>query len=277
MIVYKTSTSGNDFLIVDRSGFNGSDKDRGPFAIEICSRKVKTRADGVIFFSGKNDTFDFSIFNKDGSEAEISGNGMAGLSSVLFATGRADKKITLRTTAGNRTITLIDSIDERYTLRVDMGFPEFNEKKFFPFLIPGKKEYEYKGIRFYPVSTGNPHAVVILDTHIRDLSRLEKIGSEIESGEIFPERTNVEFVFPVKDPGTKNVPLIEAFFYERGAGVTPFSSTGSTAVFSVLHSLGIIGDSMMIKTSEGPVPIFIKDRIFIESHTKIVYKGVYTR
>ncbi|MEN8223552.1 MAG: hypothetical protein ABFR36_09890, partial [Acidobacteriota bacterium] len=183
--------------------------------------------------------------------------------------------VILRTAAGTRAIRVIESENNIFQLQVDMGLPEFNERKFFPFLTPGKKEYEYNGTKFYPVSTGNPHAVVMLDKYAGDLTELEIIGKEIESGDIFPERTNVEFVFPIKKNNRYDKPLIEAFFYERGAGVTSFSSTGTTAVFSILNDLGIIGDSMNMQTPEGVVPVFLKDKIFIESSTKIVYKGEY--
>lgn len=275
MIFYKTSTSGNDFIIVDRVEFDKLGKNKSIFAEEICDKNKGTGADGVIFFSSGKKIFNFSIFNSDGSEAEISGNGMAGLAAMLFSTGESKEQIKLKTGAGIRTIRLIAKEGNGYRQEVDMGLPEFNEKKFFPFLTPGKKEYEYKGTRFFPVSTGNPHAVVFLQKHPAEIEELEITGRELESGDIFPERTNVEIIFPIDRNNFEDIPVIETFFYERGAGVTPFSSTGSTAVFSVLHDLGIAGDSIKINTTEDPVLISLKEKIFIESYTKIVYKGEY--
>jgi len=272
MIFYKTSTSGNDFIIVDRGEFERSTAEDSEFSKDICRRE---KSDGVIFYSVENEITDFSIINSDGSKAEVSGNGMAGLASVLFASGQYDKKVVLKTRAGIRTIHLIKSENTIFKLQVDMGLPEFNEKKFFPFLIRGEKKYEYKGTSFYPVSTGNPHAVVILNENTKDLSKLIKTGKKLESGTIFPERTNVEFVFPFEEKDNNEPLVIEAFFYERGAGVTSFSSTGTTAVFSVLNALGKIGESMKIQTREGTVPVFLKGKIFIESSTKIVYKREY--
>ena len=275
MIFHKTSTSGNDFIIVDLVEFNKLGKDRGVFAEEICDRNRGTGADGVIFFSPGEEAYNFSIFNSDGSEAEISGNGMAGLAATLFSTGEKTELIKLKTGAGIRTIRLLTKEGSSYRQEIDMGLPEFNEKKFFPFLTPGKKEYEHKGTHFFPVSTGNPHAVVFLEKEPAEIEELEITGRELESGDIFPERTNVEFIFPIDKADFEDIPVIEAFFYERGAGVTPFSSTGSTAVFSVLHDLGIAGDSIKIKTPEEPILISLKERIYIESYTKIVYKGEY--
>ena len=276
MIFHKTSTSGNDFIIVDRVGFNKLGKDEGEFTEEICDKIKGPGADGVIFFSHGDNIFNFSIFNSDGSEAEISGNGMAGLSATLFSMKKSRDMIKLQTRAGTRIIRLISKEGNSFRQKVDMGLPEFNENKFFPFLTPGRKEYEYNGINFFPVSTGNPHVVVILKKYPEDITKLEMSGRILESGNIFPHRTNVEFVFPMDKTSAEDIPVIETFFYERGAGVTPFSSTGSTAVFAVLHDLGMVGDSLKIKTFEKPVLISLKKRIFIESYTKIVYKGEYT-
>ncbi len=272
MIFYKTSTSGNDFIIVNRGEFEKIDIRESKFSEDICKSED---ADGVIFYSTGKKVSYFRIVNSDGSIAEISGNGMAGLASVLFASGIYKNEAILETPAGTRTISLISSKNNTFKLQVDMGLPDFNKKKFFPFLKPGKKGYEYNGITFYPVSTGNPHTVIILDENPADLTELKNIGKAMESGDIFPERTNVEFVFPFKKYGNNDPPVIEAFFYERGAGVTSFSSTGTTAVFSVLNKLGKIGNSMKMVTREGSVPIFLKDKIFIESSTEIVYKKEY--
>ena len=277
MIFHKTSTSGNDFIIVDRGEFTKLGMTEGDFSREICDKLKNPGADGVIFFSPEDEIFNFSIFNSDGSEAEISGNGMAGLSATLFSMRRSRNPITLRTRAGSRIIRLIDKVGNRFKMEVDMGLPEFNNNKFFPFLTSARKEYDYKGISFFPVSTGNPHAVVILKDYPDDITKLEMSGKLLESGDIFPHRTNVEFVFPIGKTHGKDTPEIEAFFYERGAGITPFSSTGSTAVFAVLHNLGMVGDSIKIRTIENPVLISLNERIFIESYTEIVYKGEYIK
>ncbi len=275
MIIYKTSTSGNDFIIVSRSDLEGSVENIPEFAKKICNAKTGEAADGIVIFSSDNDIIDFSIFNSDGSKAEISGNGMAGLSSVLFSLNNSLKDLYLRTKAGVRYIQYKGYDKDKFLLEVDMGLPDFNKEKFFPFLIPGKKDYEYRGTHFFPVSTGNPHAVVLLQNNDTNISKLKTTGMELESAPIFPEKTNVEFVFPIDSVNNNDTPVIKTFFYERGAGVTSFSSTGSTAVFAVLHDLGIIGNSIKIETSSEPVLIYLKDRIFIESRTKIVYKREY--
>ena len=274
MIIHKTSTSGNDFVIVSRKEFLQTGEKEPDFAIKVCAEE---EADGVIFYSPAEEGADFRIVNSDGSGAEISGNGMAGLASVLFATGICKDRAVLNTTAGTRIIELIEQNDPLFRLRVDMGLPDFKNRKFFPFLAGSQNEYDYRGIPFYPVSTGNPHAVVILEQFPEDTGELVKQGGELEAAEIFPMRTNVEFVLRPDSENREEVPLIRTFFYERGAGVTPFSSTGTTAVFSVLHRLGLIGDSMKMETGEGPVPVMLKDKILIESSTQIVYKKEYPK
>jgi len=274
MIFYKTSTYGNDFIIVDQSEFDKTGINRKDFSKRICDRNHGAGANGVVFFKTSNKGYNFSIYNSDGSKAEVSGNGMAGLSAVLFTTKETGDKLKLNTDIGRRNIILKKKEKQGCLQLVDMGIPNFNEKKFFPFLVNEKKEYLFEGISFIPVSTGNPHAVVFLHKR-EDRKILERLGKTIESGNIFPQKTNVEFIFPIEQNKSHDILVVEVLFYERGAGITPFSSTGSTAVFAVLHELGISEKSILIKTEEKSVPITQKNKIFIESYTKIVYKGEY--
>ncbi len=274
MIFYKTSTYGNDFIIVDQAGFSGIDSERGSFSKQICDRDNGIGSDGVVFYKTLDKGFGFIIYNSDGSRAEISGNGMAGLSAVLFKIRGTGDELELSTDIGFRNIILKEKDKQGYIQLVDMGIPDFNKKEFFPFLISGKREYLFKGISFVPVSTGNPHAVIFLHKR-EDRKVLEDLGKIVESGNIFPEKTNVEFVFPIGQRNSHNIPLVEVLFYERGAGITPFSSTGSAAVLAVLYKLGISGSSIFIKTEKESVAITYKKKIFIESYTKIVYKGEY--
>jgi len=272
MIIHKTSTSGNEFVIVHRREFLDTGENERDFSVRLCAGEG---SDGVIFYSPAEAGTDFRIVNSDGSGAEISGNGMAGLASVLFATGKCRDRAVLNTPAGTRLIERIGGTGPAFRLRVDMGLPDFFNPKFFPFLLENQIQYEYRGTQFYPVSTGNPHAVVILDQFPKEPGTLETRGRELESADIFPRRTNVEFVLRPESGISEECPVIHAFFFERGAGVTPFSSTGTTAVFSVLHRLGMIGNSIQIATAEGAVPVTLKKKIFIESSTKIVYKKKY--
>jgi diaminopimelate epimerase len=235
----------------------------------LCERRTGAGADGMIFYSLNNDSVDFRIFNRDGTEAELSGNGMAGLSSVLFYLEKFNDKITLNTRSGRKTHYLLRRDGNAFSLQIEIGEPDFSNRIFFPFLEDNRREYRYKGIRFYPVSVGNPHAVILLEKDLTDEEQ-KKIGEMFESGDIFPRKTNVELV------RFKDAENCVVYYYERGVGHTRSSSTGSAAVFSVLQNLKAVVEGLTVTTRDGTIKIYGKKKnVFVESYSKIVYKGIY--
>lgn len=272
MIFYKTVSAGNDFLHVDMEEFNARFNDgrmsRGHLAELLCSRWTGAGADGIIFYTVGTHAVDFAIFNRDGSEAELSGNGMAGLSALLFLLDKAQDRVTLNTRAGEKTHLLLARENNTFTLKIEIGEPDFRSRDFFPFLEENKASYSHGGVNFQPVSVGNPHIVILMEKELPD-DTLMQMGAELENAGIFPRNTNVEFVF-FKDKDNCRV-----FYYERGVGHTISSSTGSAAVFAVLQKSGKIHDRLTIDTAEGKVKIYGKKTIYIESCSKIVYKGIY--
>jgi diaminopimelate epimerase len=279
MIFYKTSSFGNDFIEIDRSeladsknrrplgglasamprrplgGLAPGGVDKGRLAREICDRQRGVGADGVVFYSirnpgpGEDDTrlrplspgqgVDFQIFNRDGGEAELSGNGMAGLSAVLLQRRLARSPLALHAAIGSRRVELLGRDGAVFRLAVEIGLPDFANRDFFPFLKQKPGSCMIDGLEFHPVSVGNPHAVVIC----RELppgDRLAALGKKIEGHAMFPKRVNVEFVEPASDGHCR------VYFYERGVGPTLASSTGSAAVFAVLRRLGKVRDRLDI-------------------------------
>ncbi len=274
MIFYKTVSTGNDFLHIDVKELNTQNIDgrvfRGHLAGHLCQCKTGAGADGVVYYAigvGEKGV-EFEIFNRDGGEAELSGNGMAGLSALLFYLNKFKDQVTLNTRAGQKTHQLIQREKNNFKLKIEIGEPDFYNTVFFPFLVKKKMEYTYKTIRFYPVSVGNPHAVVLLDRILPD-ETLNRMGEILESANIFPQKTNVELVF------YKNEENCRLFYYERGVGRTLSSSTGSAAVFAVLQKLKFIQNRLFIDTTEGKIKIYGKRTLYIENFTKIVYKGIY--
>jgi len=274
MIFYKTVSAGNDFLHIDVKELNTENIDSRVFrehlARHLCQRKTGVGADGVVYYAiGVSEKYlDFEIFNQDGSEAELSGNGMAGLSALLFYLNKFKDQVTLNTRVGQKTHQLIQRKKNNFKLKIEIGEPDFYNTVFFPFLTKKKIEYTYKTIRFYPVSLGNPHAVVLLDRKLPD-ERLNKMGELLESANIFPQKTNVELVV------FKNEENCQPFYFERGVGRTLSSSTGSAAVFAVLQKLKFIQSQLLVDTPEGKIKIYGKRSVYIENFTKIVYKGIY--
>jgi len=165
------------------------------------------------------------IFNADGSEAEMCGNGIRGLS-LLFDKNHGPKdEIRVETIAGIRECKILDRSESKYDVQVNMGRPTF-----IPSLIPVifedvmviNEEFEVLGKSFMVscVNIGNPHCVV----DVRDVDEIDvaKYGPAIEKNEAFPEGVNVEFV------ENKNG-VIRQRTWERGSGETKACGTGATA------------------------------------------------
>ncbi|MCU0289112.1 MAG: diaminopimelate epimerase [Acidobacteria bacterium] len=284
MNFYKTVSAGNDFLhisVEDLAEFlrlcpgrmpgvtDLSKASRGRLAELLCHRHTGAGADGVIYYSIGNKDLDFEIFNRDGTEAELSGNGMAGISALMFYQGRFKDRLTLNTRTGSKTHFMLERDGRLFRLKIEIGQPNFNNTTFFPFLERDKTIYTHENISFYPVSVGNPHAVVLLERELPD-NELEKMGKILECADIFPYRTNVELVY-YEDPENSRI-----FFYERGVGHTISSSTGSAAVFAVLKKLDLLAGNqpLRIKSPEGEINIYGDGSIYIENFSKIVYKGI---
>ena len=329
MIFYKTSSFGNDFIEIDleelasamprrpRGGLADLPGRRplGDLARQICDRQRGVGADGVVYYrasrqaarpgessrkrvssspgAARKQPMEFRIFNRDGSEAELSGNGMAGLAAVLFQRRLGVSPLTLHAAIGSRQVELLGRDGAVFQLAVEIGRPDFANREFFPFLKQATGPGMIAGMEFHPVSVGNPHAVVIC-REMPEVEQLAAMGKEIEGHAMFPKRVNVEFVRPV-GPGSCQV-----FFYERGVGPTLASSTGSAAVFAVLRRLGMAGDRLDIDLeaaaaaedpagkepgSQGPgyragagsekIQVSWHGGIFIRNFTRIICRGEY--
>jgi diaminopimelate epimerase len=271
MIFYKTDCSGNDFIHIDLGDTDLiQDWQKSNLARRICNRNSGAGADGVVFYRIHKEFVDFEIFNQDGSRAELSGNGMAGLATVLFHLKRFRNRITLNTQVGRRTVELIEESGNVLKLRIEIGVPDFEKKDFFPFLEPDQLQYRYGNVDFFPVSVGNPHAVVFLADTFSE-NELLSMGMNLAEAPIFPHGTNVELV----DPETEE--SIRVFFYERGVGRTQFSSTGSSAVFAVMRRLNKIRTTLSIRTPVENVILSGTEEIFLENFCEMVYNGIYEK
>ncbi|HEX7501881.1 MAG TPA: diaminopimelate epimerase, partial [Acidobacteriota bacterium] len=238
MIFYKTSSFGNDFIEIDAKEMTGAVA-KGDLALQICDRQRGVGADGVVFYKPLKKNVRFQIFNRDGGEAELSGNGMAGLSAVLFQRRLAVSPLTLHAAVGSRQVELLGREGAVFQLAVEIGLPDFANREFFPFLKETPGSCKIAGLEFHAVSVGNPHAVVIC-REMPPGEQLAALGKKIEGHPMFPKRVNVEFVRLGGDQSCR------VYFYERGVGPTQASLTGSAAVFAVLRRLGMAGDRLDI-------------------------------
>jgi diaminopimelate epimerase len=280
MIFYKTSSFGNDFIEIDCRDLPTAAVDKSALAREICDRQRGVGADGVVFYSIEKIQVHFQIYNRDGGEAELSGNGMAGLAAVLLQRRLVRSPLTLHAAIGARRIEQLGREGACFRLHVEIGTPDFANHAFFPFLRanPGRSQgcrplgetgpYHLDGLDFHPVAVGNPHAVVI-DRDKSAPGQLAALGEKVEGHAMFPKRVNVEFV-DFTDPENCRV-----FFYERGVGPTQASLTGSAAVFAVLRKLGLVQDRLAIACGAETIRVSWDNGIFVDNITCLICRGKY--
>ncbi|MBN1196720.1 MAG: diaminopimelate epimerase [Candidatus Aminicenantes bacterium] len=269
----KTVSCGNDFLQLDISTLPEKWRSRlNEFVRAACDRHNGMGADGLVvrrFISPG--TFGFQIHNRDGREAELSGNGMAGCAAVVFALEPGLDSVTLETAVGPRQITCNQRRLPLVDMTVEIGPADFTNQRQFPFLDARTDSHVINGIEFLPVSVGNPHAVCLVSGQISD-KEMAQMGQRLQGCDRFPEGINVEVVRPADTPGQWH-----ARFVERGVGVTRSSSTGCAAIFAALRKQRLTAAPIVVIPADGP-GIRVSgdlDGILVENTTQIVYKGEY--
>lgn len=238
MILFsKMQGIGNDFVVINciNQYFNYH---LGNFANFLCNRNFGVGADGVIYlFKSSIADCRMRIFNQDGTEAEMCGNGIRVLGKYLYEkdiTTKTDLKI--ETLAGVKEIFLNVENKTVVSVKVNMGVPYFEAQRI-PAYLPKEEggklyhvvpiEFEEETYCFHLVSIGNPHCVCFVE----DLKKinLEKIGPFIESYKYFPRKINVEFA-QVMDRNNLKVQV-----WERGVGRTNSCGTGACACRSLCN------------------------------------------
>lgn len=280
---------GNDFLVVD---FESSPKSGDEFlcrlSAALCARHRGIGADGVVFVNRGADypQLDFSIrlFNSDGSEAEMSGNGIrCAAAAYHWKNPKAAKEIVLGSLAGRRTLRLLERDGTRFTFSAEMGVPRFTGEAI-PFIAAGlpasapKTEgldvvavplnVEDRSFAITAMNVGNPQCVTWVDDF--DSFDWKHYGRLLESHPRFPQKTNVAFVRRVDDHA------VEIRIWERGAGHTESSGTGSIA--SALGAIvnGRAHSPVRVFTEGGELRVEWKGRgeaVFLTGDAVIVAEG----
>ena len=258
---------GNDFVIIDaRKNFQLDE----PKTIEkICDRHFGVGADGVIYIlnSDKADCR-MRIFNADGSEPEMCGNGIRCFAKYLANEKNFDS-LKVETGAGILTV----KVDENF-VTVDMGEPIFDAEKI-PVAGYGKNKVVAENIevagKIYKmtcVSMGNPHCVIFVD----DISKieLEKIGSLFENHEKFPRKTNTEFVQIIGEN------KLSMRVWERGSGITLACGTGACASAVAANLNGLAGKISEVQLDGGNLKIeWAEDNhIYMTGAAEKVFSGI---
>ena len=224
---------GNDFIIIDaiRQYVNHTEL----LAAQWCDRHFGIGADGLILAlpSARADA-EMRIFNSDGSEPEMCGNGIRCLAKFLYDSGLCQKlAMTVQTAAGPIPLQLDAQGGRKRLVTVNMGRPRFAPEE-----IPVASgsnaltlQAEGRPLRFFCVSMGNPHAVTF-DLY-PDPDALARLGPQLERHPVFPRRANVEFCRPDGRGG------LDVAVWERGAGPTLACGTGACAALAAAASQGL--------------------------------------
>lgn len=249
----KATACGNDFLIIDGMY---APADMPSFSRRLCDRHRGIGADGVEWlFPASDADVRARLFNADGSEAEISGNGTRCVAAYL-AHEQNKQTIVVRTAAGIKTSKLISHTESQFEFETAMGQPQLGEE----FSI----QLAFGEVRGTPVSMGNPHFVVFVDEFAP--------GWQAEAAEIarhhdFQHGTNVEFVIA---PGGQD---IRVRFFERGVGETESSGTGSCAS-AVAAIFGQRAQSPVRVDAPGGVQTVVwQDEVFLRGVAQLVCRG----
>jgi diaminopimelate epimerase len=261
----KLQATGNDFILVDILTDPG-EGDWGELARAMCDRHFGIGADGLILVQDSTIAdLKMRILNSDGSEAEVSGNGLR-----CFAKYAIEKSLigeisswaelsnlylAIETLAGIRKVKAYMSGDKVNRVEVGMGLPQFQ-----PEYIPVKVKVDIIPILDYPVvvdgkeltlallSMGNPHAVSFLPQPIADFP-LAEIGTKVEKHPIFPQRTNFE-IASILSRGK-----IEARVWERGVGETLACGSGACAIAVAAQLLDYIDPRVDIMLKGGTLTV----------------------
>lgn len=252
------------------------------FSKFLCDRHYGIGADGLILlYRSKVADIRMRIFNSDGTEAEMCGNGIRCVAKFAYENELVSKEsITIETNAGIKKVQYILENKKIMAIKVDMGTPILNAKRI-PLYIPygGNrmenkinkvlfkiKDKEYIGSC---LSVGNPHTVIEVD----DLKEfdVEKIGKVIENYKYFPSKTNVEFVQILNEEN------IKIRVWERGAGETLACGTGATAAAYACFESGKTRNSVKVDLEGGSLKIDIDDKtrnMYMTGDAVTVYEGV---
>jgi diaminopimelate epimerase len=249
----------NDFLLTTSADFPGGDLPA--IARAICHRHTGVGADGWMLIepaSGGDYDASIRLFNSDGSEAEISGNGTRCAAAFLIRDGLDKDEVRVRTGAGIKRLRLLERADLRFLFEMDMGRPEFTAERFELPLAGGARDVTL-------VSVGNPQCAMPVADFDFDWRAL---GAEIERHALFPNRTNVSFL-RARDEHT-----LEVRFWERGAGETMSSGTGSAGAFAAAVLRGLVRSPARVVTPAGPLELRWDGEVFLTGPAEIVADGV---
>lgn len=266
---------GNDYVYINC--FNETVEDPSALAIKVSDRHFGIGSDGLILICPSTVAdFRMRMFNADGSEGEMCGNGIRCVAKYVYDHGMTDaKKISIETGAGIKYLDLTVEDGKVSLVKVDMGEPILAPAEI-PVDFAGERmvnepvEVDGKEWNMTCVSMGNPHAVVFVpDTKSLEL---EKMGPHFEHHKIFPKRTNTEFV-QILSRNEVNMRV-----WERGSGETLACGTGTCASVMACILNGYTEHEVLVHLIGGDLTIHYDEKsnhIFMTGPAVTVFEGEF--
>lgn len=284
---------GNDYIYISKVNEENviAEEKLPELAKYLSNRHFGVGSDGIIIIEKSNIAdFKMRIFNSDGSEAEMCGNGIRCFAKYVYENKLTkNKNISVETLSGIKYITMQEKNGIVSNVTVDMGEPIFEKEKI-PVLIDEKNFYKSETVQndknknkipinfnlkildktfdINCISMGNPHSIIIVENV--DKIDIEKYGKEIENNSTFPEKTNVEFV-QILDKEN-----IKMRVWERGSGETMACGTGACAVAVVCNLLGLTKRKVTVLLRGGKLNIHWKtenNRVYMTGSAIKVFTG----
>jgi diaminopimelate epimerase len=271
MKFWKMHGLGNDYIVIDNRNEKISDAEAVELAQRLCERRFSVGADGLLLVSNSSlADVRMRIFNADGSEAEMCGNGIRCFAKYCYENNITKKnELTVETLAGTKRAWLTVEDSTVTSVMVDMGTPMLERSKI-PMLGRGtciNEDLQANGEKYKAtcLSVGNPHCVIFVDA-IDDFP-VKNIGSKIENHSAFPERTNVEFAQVL------NKNELKLRVWERGVGETLACGTGACAAVVAGNLLKKIGNKVRVHLVGGDLEVEYAERMFLSGPAEKVFEG----
>lgn len=268
---WKMHGLGNDYVVTDNRDGMIREGRLTALAQKLCKRRFSVGADGLLLaYDSPIADIKMRIFNADGSEAEMCGNGIRCFAEYCYESNLVRKKrMMVETLAGVKNLWLNLEGGEVKTVRVDMGKPIL-ERERIPMLGEGSPidvELRVEGENFKAtcLSVGNPHCVIFVED--LDTFPVETFGPRIENHPLFPNRTNVEFVQVLNE---KN---LRVRVWERGVGETLACGTGACASFVAAKLLGKTAEKSVVHLPGGDLSLEYSDKVLMTGPAEKVYAG----
>ena len=259
---------GNNYIVLHREEI--------PFELTaervrlLCDRNLGIGSDGIMVIGARTgeDSFAISIYNPDGSEAEMCGNGVRMVARKLKMEGSiSGDTVVLETGAGE----IVPKLGEGYLVTVDMGIARFGGEKLSGFdheCVEESLNAAGRTFTFTFVDVGNPHAVIQSPWPL-ELVPLHEIGPMIEEHTFFPRKANVEFVKVLGEHEAK------VRVWERGVGETRACGTGATATAVALVRTGQCLSPVTVQLPGGSLVVEVRPdwRVFMTGPAEEIYHG----